>query len=110
MSIYCSFGGIGDVTDKPNSRKKPMRYQGSHVLPSRGDEHCGSVYLAYIPSHIRRGNRLPPKNGNLRSWLRLGVASDDDTTGEVVVLSRKQVEKLHDDLGWWLYAYWRGKP
>lgn len=102
MSIYCSFGGIDDEADRPRSRKKPIRYLGSHILPSEKDEHCGRVDLAYIPPHISRGRRQRSEDGPLWPWLRLGVAERDMTSGETVILNRGQVKMLRDSLNWWL--------
>jgi len=102
MSIYCSFGSIDDENDRPRSWKKPIRYQGSHVLPSEKDEHCGSVDLAYIPPHITQGRRKRPENGSLWPWLRVSIAQENMSSGETVILNRKQVKKLRDSLDWWL--------
>ena len=73
MSIYCSFFSVDDENDRPRSRQKPIRYQGSHVLPSEKDEHCGSVDLAYIPPHIERGRRKRSEDAPFWPWLRMEI-------------------------------------
>ena len=84
MSIYCSFGCIDDESDRPRSRKRPIRYQGSHVLPGEKDEHSGSVDLAYIPPHISRGRRKGSEDGAFWPWLRMGIAEKNMSAGETV--------------------------
>jgi hypothetical protein len=108
VSIYCSFGWIDDDRDKPRSRKKPIRYQGSHVLPGEKDEHCGSVDLAYIPPYISQGRRKGSEDGRFWPWLRMSVTEKEMTSGETVILNRWQVEKLRDSLNWWLEQSKRG--
>ena len=102
MSIYCSFGCIDDDADRPRSRNKPIRYRASHILPSDRDERRGSLDLAYIPPHIARGRRKRSEDGQFWPWLRVGVAAEEMTAGETVILTREQVEKLRDSLNWWL--------
>ena len=109
MSIYCSFGCIDDESDRPRSRKRPIRYQGSHVLPGEKDEHSGSVDLAYIPPHISRGRRKGSEDGAFWPWLRMGIAEKNMSAGETVILNRKQVEELRDSLNWWLEQSKRGQ-
>lgn len=102
MSIFCSMKGIGDEWDsKPSHR--PLRYRGSHIFPSAKDEHGGSVDLAYIARHItrdRKDNRS--EKSPLHPWLRFGVSVDNQSSGETVVLSRKQVADLVEQLKWFL--------
>lgn len=102
MSIFCSFGSIDDERDRPGSRKKPIRYQGSHILPSEKDEHCGSVNLAYIPPHISQGSRKGSEDGPFWPWLRVGVAKENMSSGETVILNWRQAKQLRDHLDWWL--------
>ena len=102
MSIYCSFGGIDDERDRPRSRKKPIRYQGSHVLPSNKDERRGRLSLAYIPPHVRRGKRRRAEDAPFWPWLRIGVVEGEIEFGGTVILTYAQVKKLRDDLDWWL--------
>lgn len=80
----------------------PLVYQGSHVLPSEGDERGGWIDIASIPGHVRfyRDNpaaadapedSLPPE-----PFLRFGV------NGETVILTRRNVERIAETLHGWL--------
>ncbi len=105
MSIWASadaFDGLG----------RPIRYQGSHVLPSDDDERAGCLDLAEIPGFISRGDRHLcgpddecPKPADVccdRSWPYLRVGLSDGEGSAVVVLDRGQVGALHAYLGRWL--------
>jgi hypothetical protein len=35
-------------------------------------------------------------------WLRVCIAAHASSCGEIVVLTRRQVEQVHAELGWWL--------
>jgi hypothetical protein len=82
----------------------PLVYQGSHVLPSEGDERRGYVDIACIPAHVRywRDNPNAPvesePNGPPEPFLRFGVNEG------TVVLTRRNVEQVHETLAWWLEA------
>lgn len=102
---------IYDFSGKPcdcGQPDAPLIYRGSHVLPSDDDPRGGSVDLACIPDHITRDGRDDAPEGALKDWLRLSVHEHGDTPGEPtpgdasVVLTRPQVERLRDELTWWL--------
>lgn len=99
----------------------PIRYLGSHVLPTPGDERGGSLDLGLIPGFItdngwclhgvdhtsrtstRDACTCEPLDELPAVWpfLRVGV-SDDDEAGCVVVLDHAQVLALRDELTAWL--------
>lgn len=75
----------------------PLKYQGSHVLPSDDpSEKGGYVEVGMIPDHITRDGRDDAPEGALKDWLRLGV---NEST---CVLTRRQVTELRDTLTAWL--------
>lgn len=102
MSIFCSMKGIGDDFDsKPGHR--PLRYRGSHIFPSAKDGHAGSIDLAFIARHIsrdRKDNRS--EDAPLHPWLRFGLSRENGGAGFTVILSRKQVADLAEQLNWFL--------
>lgn len=101
MSIFCGMKGIGDDFDRRSQR--PFRYRGSHIFPSAKDDHAGSIDLAYIGRHITRNGKDDRSDDSpLHPWLRLGVACQDNSAGETVILSRKQVADLAEQLNWFL--------
>lgn len=74
----------------------PIKYQGSHILPSDRDERGGHFDLGAIPSHITRNGRDDAPEGRWHSWLRLSV------NDETIILTSKQVSGLRDALDLWL--------
>lgn len=83
----------------------PLKYQGSHVLPSDEDERGGWVDIACILGHVRyyRDNPNAPVNEepewpNVEPFLRFGV------NDEKVVLTERNVQMVYDSLGEWLEA------
>lgn len=117
MSIYCSIFDIGDEHKPKCARMKkvgrksysyddsrdctcgacPIKYEGSHVLPSTKSPRDGSFGFAAIPGHITRSGR---DNGTKRYWPYLRFHMNDHTQ----VFTRKQAEKLRDALTEWLEA------
>jgi hypothetical protein len=120
MSIYCSMfeignqhlprckrmkklgrGGYSQDDSKPcTCGSCPIRYQGSHVLPSNKAERSGEIGISCIPPHITRNGRDNRGSERLHPWLRVhlfaGLPSD------TVILTKKQVEKFRDALNEWL--------
>ena len=97
MSIYCS-----DLTfDGDEGTKRPIIYQGSHILPSNKDKRGGEFGVSAIPSHITRDGRDNKPEGQWHPWLRVHLRAD---TGNTIVLTSKQVEALRDALNRWLEA------
>jgi hypothetical protein len=78
----------------------PIRYQGSHILPSDRDERGGGLDLGAIPRHITRNGRDNATGNGWHKWLRIGI--DDGKKHSGVVLTLKQVEKLRDSLTAWI--------
>jgi hypothetical protein len=76
----------------------PIRYWGSHVLPSEEDERGGSVQLAEVPGHITRDGRDDGPDDGVTPWpyLRLSVGQED------VVLDEALARSLWEALGGWL--------
>lgn len=107
MSIYCSFG-VFDEDDRldDDSRRGPIVYQGSHVLPSPDSPRGGSLDLGYIPGWITRNGsnegRDPGEEGNIDWWpyLRVGLIGGEYDPN-AVVLDVDQVGQLIDDLTSW---------
>ena len=114
MSIYCSTWGLGDeckprckrmTKDGPKSYifddskpctcgQTPIKYQGSHVVPSKKDERGGCFGFSLIPEHITRngkdnGKRKPP-------FLRFHMNQ------ETVILTREHIAEMNELLTWWL--------
>jgi hypothetical protein len=82
--------------------QSPILYQGSHVLPSNRDRRGGHFHLAAIPGHISRTGRPPLSEDFMpyHPWLRVSIdGCGDDPT---VILDRKQVVALRDELNRWL--------
>lgn len=120
MSIYCSIFDFGHE-HKPRCKRmrklragvyerddsipctcgdSPIRYQGSHVLPSAKDERGGIFGIAAIPNHITRDGRDDrPENGKWYPWLRVSL---DEAPKSAVILTRAQVKELRDSLNHWL--------
>lgn len=74
----------------------PIRYRGSHVVPSDDDPREGCVHVAEIPSHITADYRHDgPDDGAPLPWLRFGC---DETTK---LLTRTQVGELLPVLQSW---------
>lgn len=79
----------------------PLVYQGSHVMPSEDDKRGGYLDIALIPGHVRvyrddpgassEADDLPPE-----PYLRFGVNEG------TVILTRHNVEQIHETLTWWL--------
>lgn len=120
MSIYATTFTLGDEHEHqcPCTRERddgifeedpnkpctcttsPIRYQGSHVLPSDGDERGGCLGLAAIPAHIRREGRTDwPVDGHWYPWLRVSI---DGTRDHACVLTRNQAIRLRDALNAWI--------
>lgn len=119
MSIYCSIFDIGDEHLPRCKRMKrlesglygeadsqpctcgscPIRYQGSHVFPSRKDKRDGVFSIAAIPSHVTRTGHNDGREGMWHPWLRISMHK---TNQDALVLTRRQVEKLRDTLNRWL--------
>lgn len=119
MSIYCTTFDMGGehtgqcarvkrvgrkVYEQDDSKpctcgSAPIRYQGSHILPSDSDERNGIVRLGAIPPHITRNGRYNRRGDRWHRWLRLSVEAD---AGATVVLTKKQAMALRDALNDWL--------
>lgn len=104
MSIYASLPAPSDDGHK-DAYEVPLVYQGSHHLPSEDDERGGWVDLALIPGHVRYWRDNPgapeetePDDAPPDPYLRFGV------NNETVVLTRRQVELVHETLTEWLIA------
>jgi hypothetical protein len=130
MSIYCSIFDFGyehkprcarmkklrpkvyEVDDsKPcTCGSSPVKYQGSHVLPSKRDARDGSLGIAAIPGHIHRYRRKPLSDDNMpyHPWLRVSI-NVEDPTDQTVLLTRVQVQALKDELEYWLKNTTEGK-
>lgn len=95
MSIWASFGTVIDG----------YQYDHSAIMPDRKRPRGANVDLAHLSKFVRYYRRRPngrnPPDG-IEPWLRLGV---DQAT---VVLHRKQVATLVEDLQGWLNE--TGKP
>lgn len=113
MSIYCSYFGMGDEHKPKCARIKkvsgwyeqddskpctcgscPIKYQGSHVLPSRQDERDGYLGFAMIATHITKNGRDNREREHPYLRFHLNRAS--------VVVTRKQATQLRDALTEWL--------
>jgi hypothetical protein len=88
--------------------RAPLIYQGSHVLPSADDPKGGYVEIASIPDHITRPGRDDGGEGP-KDWLRLSVGSvplpgeePREAESDSLVLTRKQVEIVRDEMTEWL--------
>lgn len=130
MSIYCSTFGFGD-DHKPRCAKltkiatksyelddskpctcgdSPIKYQGSHVIPSDKAERGGYLSLGAIPGHIDRP-KLKAISDDMtpyHPWLRISVDSGPEDRDPTVILTRKQVTALRDELNRWLGTLKRG--
>lgn len=81
----------------------PLRYQGSHVLPSEADPHGGTIHASHIPGFITRDGRcLSTDDEDYPVWPYLRVGVGDDEASAMVVLTRARVEELRDYLAGWL--------
>lgn len=88
----------------------PLVYQGSHVVPSQDGPRGGSVSFCAIPNFCHPSVRgTDADTGPPVDYARLWVTEDPATyghgehgNGAVVVLDRKQVERLRDTLTLWL--------
>jgi hypothetical protein len=97
MSIYATWLAI----DADDDNMAPIRYQGSHVLPTDDDDREGMVLLCAIPAfipHNLAGEDYPDELDEVLPWLRLTVNQ------EAVVLDRDQVRQMHAMLADWLYG------
>lgn len=78
----------------------PLRYQGSHVLPSDDDPRAGCVEVGMIPGFIEREGReligATEDDHPCWPWLRLSVSEG------TAVLTRTQVQEIRDYLDHWL--------
>jgi hypothetical protein len=120
VSIYCSFAIFDGEED---GWPAPLIYRQSHILPSDDDPRGGSLDLGSIPRWITRDGRcvlgrdaqtcctnssdrnIPSceEEGGGPNWPWLRVSLRPTEPGEdTVVLDRGQVEKLRDELTWWL--------
>jgi hypothetical protein len=120
MSIYGSLDAPSDWTHTDECAKQdgrssagptlcdcgrpdaPLKYQGSHMLPSESDERDGWVDIAAIGKHVRYWRDNP--NGSVSSepegyepFLRFGV------NGETVVLTRRNAAQIAKTLAWFLH-------
>jgi hypothetical protein len=120
MSIYCTTFNLGlqhsnrckrirkvgkglykqDDTKACTCGSAPIKYQGSHILPSNRDERAGSVDLGAIPGHITRNGRDNGPEDGWHKWLRIGIDTEDQQC--TVVLTLKQVTGLRDALTAWI--------
>ncbi len=89
-----------DSTRPCTCQAGPLRYQGSHVLPSDDDPRGGCVEVAMIPGFIEREGRTldgaGPDDTPCWPWIRLSVGEG------TAVLTRTQVAEIHAYLGEWL--------
>lgn len=120
MSVYCSIFDFGCEHDPRCKRMRkirknvyecddskpctcgssPIRYLGSHILPTNNDRRDGDFGIAAIPSHITRDGRDDkPENGKWYPWLRVHLSNAHQDS---LVLTRDQVEKLRNALNNWL--------
>jgi hypothetical protein len=78
----------------------PIRYQGSHILPSEDDERAGVVSLALVPSHITRDGRDDGPDDAVTPWpyVRVSVGTED------AILDEQGVAAMYRQLGEWLMA------
>ena len=95
MSIYQSYLTF----DGDEDTKRPIRYEGSHVLPHSKSKRAGELGIAAIPSHITRNGKDDAPEGRWHPWLRVHIQAVGDNT---VVLTKDQVEELRDALTKWL--------
>jgi hypothetical protein len=72
----------------------PLRYRGSHLLPTASDQRSGHFSVSAIPDYVQQDHAKPPFD-----WLRINVVTDNST---IIVLDREQVTKLRDMLTAWL--------
>lgn len=98
MSIYVSALRL-DGDQWP----RPIRYDGSHVLPSERSARAGFVMVSHIPGFIERDQGTAPGNDGTEDyppwpWLRLSVNTED------VVLDWEQASRVYHYLGDWLMA------
>jgi hypothetical protein len=95
----------------------PVKYEASHLLPSRSDPRAGSFSLCEIPGFISRDDRIlcgpddecdEPATVCCRRvwpWLRLWVTDDapaEARHGSAVLLDRDQALRVYHYLGEWL--------
>jgi hypothetical protein len=99
MSIYCSY-----LTFDGNERNapRPLVYRGSHLLPHNKDKRQGEFGISAIPSHITRSGKDNGAEGRWHPWLRVHVSETNQEMGSTVVITKKQAEKLRNDLSEWL--------
>jgi hypothetical protein len=81
----------------------PIAYQGSHILPADTDPRAGTFDLGAIPGFITGLDRPALHDGDgedwpYHPWLRVSV------NAETVVLDRRQVERVREELDRWLTA------
>ncbi len=94
MSIYATWLYFAaDHGQDESEGQPPIRYRGSHILPTDDDERAGVFSICVIPNHI--DNRESGGAGpGLHDWIRIGVVEDDNGFGPSasVLLDRAQVE------------------
>jgi hypothetical protein len=100
MSIYATWLSFDDDSPFAGDRP-PLKYQGSHVMPTEDDHRDGSVFLCAIPAFVpynRAGVEDYPDGveDQVLPWLRLSV------NAETVLLDASQVREVHETLGQWL--------
>lgn len=102
ISVYCTFSDFEAQGDYP----APYVYRESHVLPTRDDPRGGSVDLGSIPAFLTRdGYDDGADDGACWPYLRVSVRAAERPDGAVedtVVLDRRQVVALRDELTGWL--------
>ena len=76
----------------------PIRYRGSHVLPSGDDERGGELSLAEVPGHVTRDGRDDGPEDGVTPWpfVRLSLGVED------AVLDEALARSLRDALDGWL--------
>jgi len=118
VSIYCSVFGLDEHKPRCARIKKlgpklyqeddtkpctcgvsPIKYQGSHVLPSNKDERGGDLGFAAIPSHITRNRKDNGAENGWLPWLRFHLNGGYQDS---LILTRKQVTELRDCLNVWM--------
>lgn len=82
----------------------PIRYLGSHVLPSNTDERGGSFAVGELAGFITRDGRDdgPEEDDDAWPWLRVTIREAGAEDCQDVVLDRAQVTELRDYLSSWL--------
>jgi hypothetical protein len=95
--------GIFEWSDKPcdcDLLRCPLKYAGSHILPSMQDARTGWLDVAAIPDHVTREGQEFGGEGERKPFLRLSVGFPYCA----IVLPRDLVVELRDTLSAWLDA------